>query len=576
MKAVVHTDAMTRRSFTLRAGFATACLLIAGLALVSRAVHLQVFNTDFLTHQADARHLRVAKLAAHRGIITDRNGEPLAVSTPVDSIWVNPRQLVQAADRIPELASHLATDPGELARRMTSSVSKEFMYLRRHMRPTEAAAIVGLNIPGVAVEREYRRYYPAGEVVGHLIGFTNIDDAGQEGMELAFDHWLAGEAGKKRVLKDRLGQMVEDVERIKKSSPGRELVASIDLRIQYLAYRELKAAIQRSDAAAGSIVVLDITTGEVLAMVNQPAYNPNDRAQFAPKNYRNRALTDIFEPGSSLKTLIVAAALESGEYRHDSIIDTSPGRIQVGAKVIEDKKNLGRISLTTLLARSSNVGATKVAMSLDPELLYSTLNGFGLGRLSASGFPGESAGLLSHFSNWRPISQATLAYGYGLSVTPLQLAQAYAVIGGGGLRRPVSLLRIDQPPIARRVISEQTANAVLDMLEVVVSKEGTGRRAAVAGYRVAGKTGTVKKFAPGGYSENRYTALFAGIAPASDPRLAIVVMVDDPQSGSYYGGQIAAPVFSSIAEGSLRILAIPPDNFERPDRLSSAFATRTP
>jgi len=576
MKAGSHTEAMVRRSFTLRARFVAACLLVAGLVLVARAVHLQVFNTGFLTHQADVRHLRIAKLSAHRGVITDRNGEPLAVSTPVDSIWINPRQIVQSAERIPELAAALGTDADELARRMTSNVGKEFLYLRRHMRPSEAAAIISLNIPGIDIEREYRRYYPAGEVAGHLLGFTNIDDMGQEGLELEFDHWLAGEAGKKRVMKDRLGQIVEDVERIKQPSPGRELAASIDLRIQYLAYRELKAAVQRTDAAAGSVVVLDVETGEVLAMVNQPAYNPNDRAQFAAKNYRNRAITDIFEPGSTLKPLIVAAALESGDYVPASVIDTSPGYVQVGAKRIEDSSNLGRISLTTLLARSSNVGATKLAMSLKSESLYATLSGFGLGRLSASGFPGESAGLLSHYSNWRPISQATLAYGYGLSVTPLQLAQAYAVIAAGGLLRPVSLLRIEQPPIARRVIRATTAAAVLAMLEVVVSESGTGRRAAVAGYRVAGKTGTVKKFVPGGYSEDRHTALFAGIAPVSRPRLAIVVVVDDPQSGAYYGGEIAAPVFSRIAAGSLRILAIPPDNFRRSDRLGTKLAANSP
>lgn len=566
---------MVRRSFTLRSRFAAGCMLIAGVVLVARAVHLQVFNTEFLTRQADVRHLRMAKISAHRGVISDRNGEPLAVSTPVDSIWVNPRQLSQAAERIPELAAALDAKGDELTRRVTQNTSKEFMYLRRHMRPADAAAIARLEIPGVDIEREYRRYYPAGEVVGHLIGFTDIDDVGQEGLELAFDTWLAGEPGKKRVMKDRLGQVVEDVERIKQASPGRELATSIDLRIQYLAYRELKAAIRRSSAASGSVVVLDVGTGEVLAIVNQPTYNPNDRAQFAAGKYRNRAITDIFEPGSSLKTLVVAAALESGQYQARSVVDTSPGYVQVGAKLIEDNNNLGRISMATLLARSSNVGATKVAMSLSPEQLYGVLSGFGLGRLSASGFPGESAGLLSHHSNWRPISQATLAYGYGLSVTPLQLAQAYAVIAAGGLHRPVSLIRVEQQPIARRVIGADTAADVIAMLESVVSgPEGGGKRAAVAGYRVAGKTGTVRKFAPGGYSEDHHTALFAGIAPASRPRLAMVVVIDDPQGKEYYGGEIAAPIFSSIASGALRILAVPPDDLPRSDRDSPRLAAR--
>ena len=557
-----------RHSFTLRARCAAAVLFLLAGILMARSVHLQVFDDEFLTGQADARHIRVAKISAHRGLITDRNGEPLAVSTPVDSIWVNPREIVRSPDRIEQLALALDMDQKKLAARLARNSSREFMYLKRHMRPTDAEAIAELNIPGVDIEREYRRYYPAGEVTGHLVGFTNIDDVGQEGLELAFDQWLAGRSGKKRVLKDRMGRVVEDVERIESPSPGRDLATSIDLRIQYLAYRELKTAIQRSGSASGSVVVMDIDSGEVLAMVNQPAYNPNDRAQFSAKNYRNRAITDIFEPGSSIKTFIVAAALESGQYTPESRINTSPGYVKVGSKKIEDKRNLGVIDLQKLLAKSSNVGATKVAMSLEREQLYTVLSGFGLGRLSSSGFPGESAGLLSHYSNWRPISQATLAYGYGLSVTPLQLTQAYAVVGAGGLHRPVSLLRTEDEPISRRVISNQTASSVMTMLEAVVGADGTGQNAAVAGYRVAGKTGTVKKFAPGGYSENRYMALFSGVAPVTEPRLAVVVMIDDPSNGQYYGGQVAAPVFSNVVQGALRILAVPPDNFARPDGMT--------
>ena len=565
---------MIHRSYTLRSRWATFALFGLAAILMIRAVWLQAFDDEFLTRQADVRHLRIAKIPAHRGVITDRNGEPLAVSTPVDSIWVNPREIVRAPDRIQQLAAALSVDAEELARRLTRNINREFMYLKRHLRPSDAAAIDQLNIPGVDVEREYQRYYPAGEVIGHIVGFTNIDDVGQEGLELAFDHWLAGRPGKKKVLKDRLGRVVEDVERIQSPNPGRELATSIDLRIQYLAYRELKVAIKRSGSASGSIVVLDVGTGEVLAMVNQPAYNPNDRSQFAAVNYRNRAITDIFEPGSTLKTLVIAAALESGQYQATSRVDTSPGYIKVGAKLIEDKHNLGMIDLTTLLARSSNVGATKIAMSLPTETLYNVLSGFGLGRLSGSGFPGESAGLLSHYSNWRPISQATLAYGYGLSLTPLQLAQAYAIIASGGLQHPVSLLRLEQAPIARRVIKTQTASAVLSMLESVVGAEGTGRRATVAGYRVAGKTGTVKKFTPGGYAEDRYIALFSGIAPATRPRLAVVVVIDDPSNGEYYGGTVAAPVFSNVVEGALRILAIPPDNFMRPSGTTKLASSR--
>jgi cell division protein FtsI (penicillin-binding protein 3) len=349
--------------------------------------------------------------------------------------------------------------------------------------------------------------------------------------------------------------------------------ASIDLRIQYLAYRELKACIQENRALSGSAVVLDVDTGEVLAVVNQPSYNPNDRSQYAPNRFRNRSITDLMEPGSSLKPLVIAAALESGQWKPDSRVDTSPGFIQVGNKVIEDKHNLGSIDLATLLSRSSNVGATKVAMSLPSEQLWSVLTRFGLGRVSASGFPGESAGLLSHYENWRPIAKATLAYGYGLSVTPLQLAQAYAVLGAGGVLRPVSLLRVDKPPIGRKVISAESARAVVNMLEHVISPEGTGMKASVPGYTVAGKTGTARKFAVGGYSEDRYTAVFAGLAPASHPRLAVVVVVDEPRAGQYYGGEVAAPVFSKIVEGAMRILAIAPDDVRRVQSRPPAVTT---
>ena len=548
-----------QRSIKRRCYVLGALLALGAAIVIGRAVQLQVFNKVFLIEQAAARHLRVERLSAHRGTITDRNGEPLAVSTPVDSIWVTPRALVAAPEYIKPLAIALGLDRESLTTRLTRNVDKEFMYLQRHMNPVDAARIVQQQIPGVRLLREYRRYYPAGEVTGHLIGFTDIDDRGQEGMELTFDHHLAARAGSKRVLKDRLGRVVEDIESIEPPRAGRKIVASIDLRIQYLAYRELKAAVRRSNASSASAVIIDIDTAEVLAMVNQPSYNPNDRSQFAAYRYRNRAITDIFEPGSSFKPLIIAAALESGLYQPDSEVDTSPGSVQVGAKTIEDSTNLGRIDLATVLALSSNVGATKIGMALEPDTLWTALSGFGLGRTTASGFPGESAGLLSHYRNWRPISQATLAYGYGLSMTPLQLVQAYAVFAAGGLQRPVSLLAVDRPPIARRVIRADTAGALIAMLETVVSPDGTGHRAAVRGYRVAGKTGTTRKFASGGYSEDLYTAVFAGIVPTSNPRLAAVIVVDEPGTDAYYGGQVAAPVFAKVMAGALRILAIPPD-----------------
>ena len=577
MKRGAETKQQTARRFTGRVSLVTAFFALVAISLVARAVHLQVLDKEFLNEQADTRHLRTEKISAHRGTITDRNGEPLAISTPVDSIWVNPAQFAPAVDSIPRLARILGVDSQMLMRRITRSMDKEFLYLKRHLSPEQAEEVLALKLPGVSVLREYRRYYPASEVTGHLVGFTDIDDQGQEGLELAFNHWLAGESGAKRVLKDRLGRSIENVASIRPPHHGKDLRTSIDLRLQYLAYRTLKSAIKSYNARSGSIVILDVETGEVLAMVNQPTYNPNDRSQLAAERYRNRAITDIFEPGSSLKPLVVAAALESGQYRPSSIIDTAPGFIVVGPKRIEDTRNLGRVSLTTILARSSNVGITKLAMTLQPDQLWETMTHFGLGELTTSGFPGESAGMLTHYSNWRPISQATLAYGYGISVTPLQLAQAYAAIGNGGRMRPVSLVALDAPAESEQVLSEDTATAVRRMLEEVVRPGGTGTKAAIDGYRVAGKTGTAWKFATGGYSQDKYISIFAGLAPASDPRLATVVVIDEPGGELYYGSDVAAPVFADVMSESLRLLAVPPDALPArdPGNAIQAVARRT-
>ena len=559
MSRGAETKQQTARRFTGRVSLVIAFFVLAAVSLVARAVHLQVFNKVFLNQQADTRHLRTEKISAHRGSIMDRNGDPLAISTPVDSVWANPKELAAAVERVPDLARSLGLDPELLMRRITRSMDKEFLYLKRHLSPDQAHMVMALNLPGVNVMREYRRYYPAGEVAGHLVGFTSVDDDGQEGLELAFNHWLSGKSGAKRVLKDRLGRSVENVASIRPPRHGRDLRTSIDLRLQYLSYRTLKAAIQQYKAESGSIVILDIVTGEVLAMVNQPTYNPNDRAQYSAERYRNRAITDIFEPGSSIKPLILAAALDSGRYRASSIVDTSPGYVVVGPKKIEDPRNLGRISLTTILSRSSNVGATKIAMSLEPNQLWGTMTRFGLGSLTASGFPGESAGLLTHYNDWRQISQATLGYGYGVSVTPLQLAQAYAAIGSGGVIRPVSLVRLDEAATGKRILDREIAMSIRSMMEEVVRPGGTGNNASIAGYRVAGKTGTAWKFAAGGYSEDKYFSIFAGLVPASDPRLAAVVVIDEPSGDLYYGSEVAAPVFADVMAESLRLLAIPPD-----------------
>jgi cell division protein FtsI (penicillin-binding protein 3) len=537
---------------------------VAGASLLARSVYLQVIDQAFLERQGDARILRKARLSANRGMILDRNGEPLAVSTPVDTVWADPRKLAEAPQEFPRLAKALDRDPRWLARRVTSSLDREFVYLVRHMRPQDAARVRALGIPGVDTLREYRRYYPAGEVTGHLLGFTNVDDVGQEGLELAYDQWLGGVPGEKIVMRDSLGRTIEDIERISAPRPGQDLRTSIDLRVQYLAYRELKAAVQANKARAGSIVVLDIATGEVLAMVNQPAFNPNDREQYAASRYRNRATNDFLEPGSSMKPFIVAAAMETGRYHGDTLIDTSPGMMRVGIKTVKDHSNLGTIDVTTVLAKSSNVGAAKIALSLRPQEMWSTLDALGFGRVTGSGFPGESAGILTGYEHWRAISQATMSYGYGLSVTPLQLAQAYAVLGADGVRRPISLRTVDTPAAGERVLPESVAKELVRMLESVVSDLGTARRAAIMGYRVSGKTGTAWKASEtGGYSSNKYLAIFGGVVPASNPRLAAVVIIDEPSAGAYYGGEVAAPVFSSVMSGALRLLAIPPDDLQR-------------
>jgi len=569
-----ETKNQTARRFVGRVALVSVFFVLVVISLAARAVHLQVLNKDFLNKQADTRHLHTEKIFAHRGTISDRNGKPLAISTPVDSVWANPQELAPAVDRVPKLARALGLDAQLLMRRITRSMDKEFIYLKRHLRPDKAEEVMALKVPGVNVQREYKRYYPEGEVAGHLVGFTDINDEGQEGLELAFNHWLAGESGAKRVLKDMLGRSVENVESIRPPRPGKELRTSIDLRIQYVAYRTLKEAIQSNNAESGSVVVLDTLTGEVLAIANQPAFNPNDRAQLFAERYRNRAITDIFEPGSSIKPLVVAAALESGQYRPGSIIDTSPGYVTIGAKTIEDNSNLGRISLTTMLSRSSNVGATKLAMSLQPDQLWNAMTQFGLGSLTSSGFPGESAGLLTHYNHWQPISQATLAYGYGLSVTPLQLAKAYAVLGSDGTMRSISLVALEQTGENEQIISAETAAAVRSMLEVVVQPGGTGTGAAIAGYRIAGKTGTSWKYAAGGYSKDKYISVFAGLAPASNPRLAAVVVIDEPSGELYYGGDVAAPVFADVMSESLRLLAVPPDALPArdPDSIMQAMS----
>jgi cell division protein FtsI (penicillin-binding protein 3) len=543
-----------------RLGVVYSAVSLATLVLAWRAIDLHVFHKEFLQDQGDARYLRVVPIPAHRGMITDRHGEPLAISTPVDSGWVQPAAFTSAHADWPKLTKLLNLDLAQLQRTISQRQEREFVYLKRHISPDLAKQVMALEMPGVNLQREYHRYYPTGEVTAHILGFSNVDDRGQEGLELAYDEWLKGIPGSQQVLKDRLGRVVRHVEQIRKPLPGRDLTLSLDRRLQYLAYRELKRAVMQHKARSGSAVILDVQSGEVLAMVNQPSYNPNNRDQFKASQTRNRAVTDLLEPGSTIKPFTVVAALESGQFRSTSMVDTTPGLFRVGKAVIRDSRDYGRISVATVIQKSSNVGASKIALALPDETLWKIHARLGFGNVTGSGFPGEAGGLLSHARHWRDIEKATLAYGYGLSVTPLQLARAYSVLAANGVLKPVTFLRTDELVEGERVIGASTTQQVRRMLETVVQDGGTGTQARIAGYKVAGKTGTVKKAVAGGYSEDRYISVFAGLAPVSQPRLAMVVTINEPHGDAYYGGEVAAPVFSKVMAGALRMLGIPPDN----------------
>lgn len=553
------------RSYPMRRRLIAAVFLVAAGVLLGRAVQLQAVHTDFLRTHGDARALRVVTIPAHRGVITDRNGEPLAISTPVESVWAVPRAVLGKEQDLSGLESLLGFERGSLRDMLRDRLAREFVYLQRHVTPELARRVERLGLEGVHLQREYRRYYPAGEITAHLVGFTNVDDAGQEGIELAFDEWLRGTPGQKRVLKDRLGRVVQDVESIQPARPGHELRLSIDRRLQYLAYRELKLAVARHRAKSGTLVMMDAHTGEVLAMAVQPSYNPNNRTAFKSGTWRNRAVTDVFEPGSTLKPFTVAAALESGMYRPDTIVQTEPGLFRVGSHVIRDIRNFGTLDVTGVIRKSSNVGASKIALALGAEPLWALYSAVGLGRTTGSGFPGEAAGHLQPARNWSELELATASFGYGLSTTTLQLAQAYTVLASDGVLRPVSLQRVTEPPKGEQVMPANVARQVRAMLEEVIGPEGSGKAAAVPGYRVAGKTGTVRKSTAGGYADKRYMSLFAGMAPAREPRVVMVVTIDEPQGDEYYGGQVAAPVFAEVMRGTLRILNVPPDAAGDPD-----------
>ena len=527
------------------------CLLAAALCtVVYRLIDLNIQDRHFLLKQSHARVLRTVRIPAHRGMIVDRTGYPLAVSVPVDSIWVNPASFRPNINQLKQLADLLNTTSIHILQTVKQRYKKSFVYLKRRISPALAKRIAAMHIPGLFLQREYKRFYSQTEVSAQLLGLTDVDDQGQEGLELAYNHWLSGVAGKKQVLKDRLGHIIANVAIVAKPKEGRQLTLSIDHRIQYLAYRELKSVVSKYHAQAGSCVVLNVKTGEVFAMVNQPSYNPNNRPKKHDNRYRNRAVTDMFEPGSVIKPFNIALALASGKYQADTVIDTRPGWMQIGGYIIRDDANYGVLNLTGVLQKSSNIGAAKIMLSMQPQSYWHVLHQFGFGHRSASGFPGEASGRLALRPVWYPSVVATLSYGYGLAVTTLQLAQAYAIIANHGLKQPITFLKRRQTRPAKLVISQDIAQQLIHMLETVTQKGGTGTRARVKHYRVAGKTGTAYISGTKGYQTNRYMSSFVGLAPVSDPQYVVAVVVRDPK-GQHFGGIVAAPVFAKIMSGVL-------------------------
>lgn len=539
-------------------------LLIGLLALFgglfARGIYLQSLHKEFLQKKGDARYSRSLVLQAHRGKISDRNGELLAISSPVESVWASPPDVKINKQQKLQLAKLLKIKTNEIDKKIANR-EREFVYLKRRISPDLAAQVMSLKIAGVFLQREYKRFYPAGDVTAHLVGFTGIDDNGQEGFELAKNNLLSGKAGSRRVIQDRQGHIVEDLEAVKVPQDGQDLELSIDRRLQYLAFRELSKAVEKHNAKAGAVVILDAKTGEVLAMVNLPTYNPNNPINIKGKT-RNRAITDMFEPGSTMKAITASAAMQFGDFTPETKIQTAPGSMTIGPATIRDSHEHGILTVAQVIQKSSNVGSSRMALSLKKEELWSAFNQLGFGSRANIGFPGEASGILRPYKTWRPIEQATMSYGHGISVTLLQLARAYTVFANDGEIKPVSLTKLKEPSIGHQVFSAKVANDVKAMLELVVQPGGTALRAQVAGYRVGGKTGTAHKIGPKGYEENKYVASFVGIAPISNPRLIMAVMIDEPDiaNDQYYGGVAAAPVFAAVMADALRMLAVPQDS----------------
>ncbi|MDI1230153.1 MAG: penicillin-binding transpeptidase domain-containing protein [Methylobacter sp.] len=535
--------------------FIMACMA----TLVGRAFDLQVLNKQFLKDQGDVRHVSDVKVEAYRGMIKDRNGAPLAISTPVESIWMNPQQIKPGKEsEIRQMEKLLNLSKGKTGELIKADVHRQFAYIARQVSPVIADQVKALKIAGIYFEREFKRFYPAGEVSAHLVGFTNIDDIGQAGLESGYEKLLKGIPGSKRVIRDGQRRIIADVENIKEPIAGRNLELSIDQRIQYLAYRELQLAFNLHKAKSAALVVLDAKSGEILAAVNQPSFNPNTRKSLKESRYRNRSITDVFEPGSTIKPFVVAAALDGGYIKPDDLFETH-GVYPIGSHVVRDVHDYGTLDLTGVLKKSSNVAVSQIALSMPPEYFWNAYHRLGFGVATGSGFPGEASGSLLDYQHRSDFETATLSFGYGVSASALQLARAYTALADNGILHSVSLLRRDEDVDAQRVFSVKTAKRVRAMMETVLMKGGTAYEARVDGYSAAGKTGTVKKAGTGGYVEKNYFSVFAGMAPAKNPRLIVVVMVDEPSAGQYYGGIVSAPVFSKVMEGALRVLEVAPD-----------------
>lgn len=559
----MKTQSTTSR-WTVRRQFVLCIFALMGLTLVGRALYLQFFEYDFYRNQGDARHLRSVAIPAHRGNMHDRNGEPLAISTPIKTAWGVPEKLVLQPAALREVAALLDMPADDLVKKAETAnkQGKEFMYVKRHVLPGVAEKVIALNVDGLGMLREYRRYFPSGRAASQVVGFTDIDDEGREGLELAYNDWLSGEPGKRRVVQDRTGREITGMDIIKPAVPGKDLRLSIDKQLQYFSDQALIDVIKEHKAESASVVVMKVRTGEVLAMSNYPSYNPNDVSDRTGGQQRNRSVTDVFEPGSTMKPFTIAAALESGQFKADDIVYTSPGYYSIGKYQINDVRDNGWLDLRGIVRKSSNVGVSKVATQLDPEQMWSVFDSFGFGRPPGSEFPGEVAGYFNHPILWHHIEQASISYGYGISVSALQLVRAYSALANDGLLPSISFVASDTAPEeGLRVIDKEIAREVRNMLESVVT-DGTGHRAAIPGYRVAGKTGTSHRSVSGGYAEDRYVSVFAGFAPASRPELATVVVIHDPKGGQHFGSVVAAPVFADVMGHALRIQNIEPDDID--------------